>query len=107
MDLSLNLSGIVAQQLIPSVDDNSRLACLEVLLGTPLVSDLIRKGQVDKLKDLMRKSTELGMQTFDHALYDLYIKGKISYFLFCILCLFLIFNKLDCWHFHRLSEKII
>jgi twitching motility protein PilU len=79
MDLSLNLSGIVAQQLIPSVDDDRRLACLEVLLGTPLVSDLIRKGQVDKLKDLMRKSTELGMQTFDHALYDLYIKGKISY----------------------------
>jgi twitching motility protein PilU len=79
MDLSLNLIGIVAQQLIPSVDNGKRLACLEVLLSTPLVADLIRKGQIDKLKDLMRKSTELGMQTFDHALYHLYIEGMISY----------------------------
>jgi len=79
MDLSLNLNGIVAQQLVPSVDKGDRLACLEVLLNTPLVADLIRKGAIDKLKDLMRKSTELGMQTFDHALYQLYIEGKISY----------------------------
>jgi twitching motility protein PilU len=79
MDLSLNLNGIVAQQLVPSVDGSGRRACLEVLINTPLVADLIRKGAIDKLKDLMRKSTELGMQTFDHALYQLYIEGEISY----------------------------
>jgi twitching motility protein PilU len=79
MDLSLNLKAIVAQQLIPTPDGNGRRACLEVLLNTPLASDLIRKGNVHELKELMKKSTELGMQTFDQALYDLYDAGEITY----------------------------
>ena len=79
MDLSLNLRAIVAQQLIPTPDGKGRRACLEVLLNTPLASDLIRKGQVSELKELMKKSTELGMQTFDQALYELYDAGEITY----------------------------
>ncbi|WP_347330697.1 PilT/PilU family type 4a pilus ATPase [Marinimicrobium locisalis] len=79
MDLSLNLRGIVAQQLIPTPDGQGRRACLEVLLNTPLASDLIRKGNVSELKELMKKSTELGMQTFDQALYELYDAGEITY----------------------------
>lgn len=79
MDLSLNLRGIVAQQLIPTPDGQGRRACLEVLLNTPLMADLIRKGDVSELKELMKKSTELGMQTFDQALYDLYDSGEITY----------------------------
>ncbi|MCP8899935.1 PilT/PilU family type 4a pilus ATPase [Gilvimarinus xylanilyticus] len=79
MDLSLNLRGIVAQQLIPTPDGKGRRACLEVLLNTPLMSDLIRKGEVGDLKELMKKSTELGMQTFDQALYALYDSGEITY----------------------------
>ena len=79
MDLSLNLKAIVAQQLIPTPDGKGRRACLEVLLNTPLASDLIRKGAVHELKELMKKSVELGMQTFDQALYDLYDAGEITY----------------------------
>lgn len=79
MDLSLNLRAIVAQQLIPTPDGNGRRACLEVFLNTPLASDLIRKGHVHELKELMKKSTEVGMQTFDQALYDLYDQGEITY----------------------------
>lgn len=79
MDLSLNLKAIVAQQLIPTPDGNGRRACLEILLNTPLASDIIRKGEVHELKPLMKKSTELGMQTFDQALYDLYDAGEITY----------------------------
>ncbi len=79
MDLSLNLKAIVAQQLIPTPDGQGRRACLEVFLNTPLASDLIRKAQVHELKDLMKKSTELGMQTFDQALFDLYDSGEITY----------------------------
>lgn len=79
MDLSLNLRGIVAQQLISRVDGKGRYPAIEILLNTPLVSDLIRKGEVHKLKELMKSSREHGMQTFDQALYDLYTAGKISY----------------------------
>jgi twitching motility protein PilU len=79
MDLSLNLKAMVAQQLVPTIEGDSRKACLEVLLNTPLVSDLIRKGEVHELKPLMKKSTEMGMQTFDQALYALYDAGEISY----------------------------
>jgi twitching motility protein PilU len=79
MDLSLNLRGIVAQQLIKRADGNGRYPAIEILLNTPLVSDLIRKGEVHKLKALMKNSREQGMQTFDQALYDLYIAGKIGY----------------------------
>ena len=79
MDLSLNLKAIVAQQLIPTPDGQGRRACLEVLINTPLAQDLIRKGEVSDLKELMKKSTELGMQTFDQALYELYDNGEITY----------------------------
>lgn len=79
MDLSLNLKAIIAQQLIPTPDGNSRRACLEILINTPLAQDLIRKGEVSELKELMKKSTELGMQTFDQALYALYDAGEITY----------------------------
>lgn len=79
MDLSLNLKGIVAQQLIPTPDGQGRRACLEVMLNTPLAADLIRKGDVVELKALMTKSSELGMQTFDQALFELYDQGEITY----------------------------
>ena len=79
MDLSLNLRGIVAQQLIPTPDGKGRRAVIEVLLNTPLMADHIRKGEVHLLKELMKKSRDLGMQTFDQALYDLYTQGEITY----------------------------
>jgi twitching motility protein PilU len=79
MDLSLNLKAIVAQQLIPTPDGQSRRACMEILINTPLAQDLIRKGEVGDLKDLMKRSNELGMQTFDQALYVLYDAGDITY----------------------------
>ncbi len=79
MDLSLNLRAIVAQQLIPTPDGKSRRAVVEVLMNTPLASDLIRKGEVHELKPLMAKSNELGMQTYDQALYALYEQGEITY----------------------------
>jgi len=79
MDLSLNLKGVIAQQLIKRSDGKGRYPAVEVLLNTPLASDLIRKGEVHKLKALMKQSREQGMQTFDQALYDLYSEGKISY----------------------------
>ena len=79
MDLSLNLRGIVAQQLIPTPDGSGRRVCLEVMLNTPLAADLIRKGQVHELKELMKKSNEAGMQTFDQALYALYKRAEITY----------------------------
>lgn len=79
MDLSLNLRAIVAQQLIARADGKGRYPVFEILINTPLASDLIRKGEVHKLKDLMRNSREHGMQTFDQALFDLYSMGKISY----------------------------
>jgi len=79
MDLSLNLRGMVAQQLIPTVDGTGRRAAVEVLINTPYVSDTIRKGEVFALKEIMEKGTEAGMQTFDQALYKLYKDGEISY----------------------------
>jgi twitching motility protein PilU len=79
MDLSLNLRGIVAQQLIKRADGKGRYPAVEILINTPLAKDYIRKGEVHKLKELMKDSREQGMQTFDQALYDLYVAGKISY----------------------------
>lgn len=79
MDLSLNLRALVAQQLIPTPDGKGRRAVVEILLNTPLMADHIRKGEVHLLKALMTKSRELGMQTFDQALYDLYSSGEITY----------------------------
>ena len=79
MDLSLNMRGIVAQQLVPTLEGDSRRAAIEILLNTPLVADTIRKGEVHKLKEIMGNSTEHGMQTFDQALYELYVQEQISY----------------------------
>ena len=79
MDLSLNLKAIVAQQLIPRADGNGRRAAIEVMLNTPLAAELIRKGEIHKLKELMKRSTEQGMNTFDQHLYQLYEEGVISY----------------------------
>jgi len=79
MDLSLNLKAIIAQQLVRRTDGKGRYPAVEILINTPLAADLIRKGEVHKLKTLMKQSREHGMQTFDQALYDLYTAGKISY----------------------------
>lgn len=78
MDLSLNLKAVVAQQLVPTASAEGRCAAIEVLINSPLVGDHIRKGEVHLLKALMAKSTELGMQTFDQHLYQLYAAGQIT-----------------------------
>lgn len=79
MDLSLNLQAIVAQQLIPTPDGKSRRAAIEILLNSKLISDYIRKGEVHEIKDVMTRSRDSGMQTFDQALFDLYASEEISY----------------------------
>ncbi len=77
MDLSLNLQGFVSQRLIPTVD-GKRAAAIEILLGTPRVCDLIKQGKVDEIKEVMEKSENQGMKTFDSSLFDLYKNGRIS-----------------------------
>jgi len=79
MDLSLNLRALVAQRLIPLKEGKGRAAAIEVMLNSPLISDLIFKGEVHGIKEIMKKSKELGMQTFDMCLFDLYEAGRISY----------------------------
>jgi twitching motility protein PilU len=79
MDLSLNLKGLVSQRLIPKKEAKGRVVAVEVMLNSPLISDLIFKGQVHEIKEIMKKSRELGMQTFDQALFDLYEADKITY----------------------------
>jgi len=79
MDLSLNLKGLVSQRLIPKKEAKGRVVAMEILLNSPLISDLIFKGDVHEIKEIMKKSRELGMQTFDQALFDLYEADKISY----------------------------
>lgn len=79
LDMSLNLKAVVAQRLIPRKDGTGRCVAVEVLLNTPLIGDMIEKGKVSEVKDVMKRSRELGMQTFDQAVYDLYKAGEISY----------------------------
>lgn len=79
LDLSLNLKAVVAQRLIPKKDGSGRAVAVEVLLNTPLIGDLIEKGKISEIKDVMKRSRESGMQTFDQALYELYKAGEISY----------------------------
>jgi len=79
MDLSLNLRAVVAQQLIRRADGKGRRACIEVLLNSPYASELIRKGEIPKLKELMKRSTEQGMMTFDQNLVALYQQGEITH----------------------------
>jgi twitching motility protein PilU len=79
MDLSLNLKGMISQRLIAKKEGPGRCVAIEIMLNSPLISDLIFKGQVHGIKEIMKKSRELGMQTFDQALFDLYEADKISY----------------------------
>lgn len=79
MDLSLNLRAIIAQQLIPTPDGKGRRAAIEILLGTQLIADYIRKGEIHEIKPVMKRSRDIGMQTFDQALFDLYESGQITY----------------------------
>ena len=79
MDISLNLKGLISQRLIPRADGKGRIASIEVLLNSPLVSDLIFKGEVSAIKDVMKSSRELGMQTFDQNLFDLHEDKVITY----------------------------
>jgi len=79
MDLSLNVRAIVSQRLIPKKDGKGRIAAVEVLLNSPLIADLIFKGEVHEIKQIMGKSRELGMQTFDQHLFELYEQALISY----------------------------
>jgi twitching motility protein PilU len=79
MDLSLNLKALVSQRLIPKQDGKGRLAVVEILLNSPLISDLIFKGEVAEIKEIMKKSRNIGMQTFDQALFDAYETNQISY----------------------------
>ncbi len=79
MDLSLNLKALVSQRLVPIEGRKGRVAAVEVMINSPLVSDLIFKGDVSEIKEIMKKSRELGMQTFDQHLFDLYEQSQISY----------------------------
>jgi twitching motility protein PilU len=79
MDLSLNLKAIVSQRLLPREEGKGRIAAVEIMLNTPLVSDMIFKGEVNELKELMKRSREHGMQTFDQALFDLFEGGHVTY----------------------------
>ncbi len=78
-DLALNLRGIIAQQLVPTRDGHSRVAAIEILLNSPYIAELIKKGEVGSIKEVMEKSNEQGMQTFDQALFNLYQQGLITY----------------------------
>ncbi|MBE9559702.1 MAG: PilT/PilU family type 4a pilus ATPase [Proteobacteria bacterium] len=79
MDLSLNLKSLVSQRLIPTISGNGRMAAIEIMINSPLMADLIFKGNIHEIKILISKSNELGMQTFDQALFDLYESGQIKY----------------------------
>ncbi|SHH26924.1 PilT/PilU family type 4a pilus ATPase [Massilia sp. CF038] len=79
MDLSLNLKGLISQRLIPMKESKGRCVAIEIMLNSPLISDLIFKGDVHEIKEIMKKSRELGMQTFDQALFDLHEADMITY----------------------------
>lgn len=79
MDLSLNLKSLISQRLIPAASGNGRIAAIEIMINSPLMSDLIFKGNVHDIKELIAKSNEMGMQTFDQALFQLYEQGQITY----------------------------
>jgi twitching motility protein PilU len=79
MDLSLNLRAIVSQRLLPVASGKGRVPAVEILLNSPLIADLVFKGEVGQIKEIMKKSREIGMQTFDQSLFDLYEAGRITY----------------------------
>jgi twitching motility protein PilU len=78
LDLSLNLRAIISQRLVPRTDNKGRIPAVEIMLNSPLVSDLIMKGNLDELKDIMARSRDMGMQTFDQSLFDLHSVGIVS-----------------------------
>ncbi|WP_374261820.1 PilT/PilU family type 4a pilus ATPase [Zoogloea sp.] len=79
MDLSLNLRALISQRLLPMCDRKGRVPAVEVMLNSPLISDLIFKGEIPGIKDVMKRSSDLGMQTFDQSLFDLYERNLITY----------------------------
>ncbi len=79
MDMSLNIRALISQRLIPREAGNGRIAAMEIMLNSPLIQDLIFRGEIAKIKEVMGRSTRIGMNTFDQALFDLYEKGMISY----------------------------
>ncbi|RMF98996.1 MAG: PilT/PilU family type 4a pilus ATPase [Gammaproteobacteria bacterium] len=79
MDMSLNVKALISQRLLPRANGKGRIAAMEIMLQSPLIADLILKGEVAKIKEIMAKSNRLGMKTFDQDLFDLYEAGKISY----------------------------
>ena len=79
MDLSLNLRALISQRLLPKQDAKGRTAVVEIMLNSPLISDLIFKGEVGEIKEVMKRSRELGMQTFDQALFDAFEDNLITY----------------------------
>jgi len=79
MDLSLNIRGLISQRLIPRESGTGRIAAMEIMLNSPLIQDLIFRGEVAKIKEIMARSNRIGMKTFDQALFDLYEQNCISY----------------------------
>jgi twitching motility protein PilU len=79
MDLSLNLKALISQRLLPRQEGKGRIAAVEIMLNSPLIADLIFQGKVGEIKELMKRSRELGMQTFDQALFDLYEANLVTY----------------------------
>ena len=79
LDMSLNMKAIISQRLLKKVDGRGRVAAIEIMLNSPLISDLILKGEIHQIKEVMSKSNELGMKTFDQALFDLYEADAITY----------------------------
>jgi len=79
LDLSLNLRALVSQRLLPKAKGKGRVAAVEILLASPMIATLIKKGDVEEIKEVMKKSTSNGMQTFDQALFQLHQKGLVSY----------------------------
>ena len=79
MDLSLNIRGLISQRLIPRESGSGRIAAMEIMLNSPLIQDLIFRGEVAKIKEVMSRSNRVGMKTFDQALFDLFEQGYISY----------------------------
>jgi len=79
MDLSLNIRGLISQRLIPREGGKGRIAAMEIMLNSPLIQDLIFRGEVAKIKEVMARSNRLGMKTFDQALFEMYEQGLISY----------------------------
>jgi len=78
LDLSLNLRAIISQRLLPRLDGKGRIPAVEIMLNSPLISDLILQGRLDEIKDIMGRSRDLGMQTFDQALFDLFVRGAVT-----------------------------